>query len=71
MLLIFLTNSCLCGKGLKELKPPVISLLENFKNLNIKYIMEKNLSFLEARKAPDLIENALINRQLSEISIDL
>ena len=33
--------------------------------------MEKNLSFLEARQAPDLIENALKNRHLSENSIDL
>ena len=33
--------------------------------------MEKNLSFLEARKAPDLIDNALKNRQLSENSINL
>jgi hypothetical protein len=33
--------------------------------------MEKNLSFLEARQAPDLIVNALKNRQLSENSIYL
>ena len=33
--------------------------------------MEKNLSFLEARQAPDLIDNALKNRQLSENSINL
>ena len=33
--------------------------------------MEKNLSFLEARQAPDLKDNALKNRQLSENSINL
>ena len=35
MLLIFLTNSCLCGKGLKELNLVIIVFLENLKNLNI------------------------------------
>ena len=33
--------------------------------------MEKKLSFLEARQAPDLIDNALKNSQLSENSINL